>query len=298
MKVESLEGEIWKDIIGYEDRYEISNYGRVKKLCKRRKIRGKDIKRMEFLLKSADTRNTGWLSVCLRNGKHITIHSVKSLVVSNFIFNSQLTATEINRIVHKDGDKSNLNVNNLCLKSEEELIEDTWNDLYKILKPLCDEKERMLSYSEIIEQPKCQQLIYTTLKTDLVTVSNRFGFKYDKASYYKRKYGTIDDLVQHIKDKYNGIIPLEDEIIDDKGLTYWINTCGGIKKLRKYMNQPAINIFIALDNEWYDSTYDAKFANFLYINNITFEYNKRISTSSKRKYKYDFKITGLLAVNK
>ena len=92
--------EIWKDIEGYEGKYQVSNYGNVKSLNYRRK--GK-----ERLLKSNQYTN-GYLCVMLCNNtrKHYSIHR---LVADAFIHNPD----NLPCVNHKDENKHNNHVDNL-----------------------------------------------------------------------------------------------------------------------------------------------------------------------------------------
>lgn len=69
--------EIWKDIQGYEGRYQISNYGRVKSLNYHRE-------RREVILMLKKTR-TGYLVIGLRDGVKKKFFSVHKLVAMAFI---------------------------------------------------------------------------------------------------------------------------------------------------------------------------------------------------------------------
>jgi len=89
--------EIWKDIKGYEGKYQISNLGNVKSFLK-----GK-----EYLLKPYSTR--GYLSIGLWDGQKKQTVLIHRLVASAFIPNPN-GYKEIN---HKDENKSNNNINNL-----------------------------------------------------------------------------------------------------------------------------------------------------------------------------------------
>lgn len=103
--------EIWKDILGYEKLYQISNFGNVKSLDKKdslgRRVKGKQM--MPIF------RKDGYLDITLHKDgkcKHFLIHR---LVAQMFIKNSN-NYKEIN---HKDEDKTNNNINNLewCSRS-------------------------------------------------------------------------------------------------------------------------------------------------------------------------------------
>lgn len=115
---EDLEGEIWKPVVGYEDLYQISNYGVVKSLPKewvtgvstRRKHNGK-------LLSSSKSGN-GYLVVNLSKdgkGKNFTIHQLVSMAFLNHKPDGMATVVD-----HIDGNKINNRVNNLQVISNRE----------------------------------------------------------------------------------------------------------------------------------------------------------------------------------
>lgn len=93
--------EIWKAIEGYEGRYEVSNYGRVKSLNYHRT--GK-----EKVLKPAIDSNGYWRVGLYKNSKR-KFFSVHRLVAEAFLPNPQ-NLPEVN---HKDENKANNRVENL-----------------------------------------------------------------------------------------------------------------------------------------------------------------------------------------
>lgn len=100
--------EIWKDIEGYEGKYQVSNFGNVKRISVPKKGRGVKGYIRGGLLKP-DKDKAGYLRTTLcMNGKHkhFLIHR---LVGKAFICNPN-NFPEIN---HKDENKSNNNVDNL-----------------------------------------------------------------------------------------------------------------------------------------------------------------------------------------
>ena len=102
--------EIWKDINGYEGIYQISNTGRLKSL-KRLFIRKNNINpynKEEIILK-LQNNGKGYLFIRLsKNSKH-KYYYIHRLVALHFIDNPSNKPA----VNHKDGNKSNNNVNNL-----------------------------------------------------------------------------------------------------------------------------------------------------------------------------------------
>lgn len=91
--------EEWKDIVGFDGKYMVSNFGRVKS---------------KIIMKPRVTKN-GYLQIQLYlNGKHHPRY-IHRLVAENFI--GDISDREIN---HKDGNKKNNNINNLELVSHKE----------------------------------------------------------------------------------------------------------------------------------------------------------------------------------
>jgi hypothetical protein len=104
--------EIWKDIIGYEGLYQVSNLGRVKSLSRYDRLgryhTGK-------ILSDCDN-GTGYRIVGLKvDGKQKTF-TIHRLVATAFIENLH----NYDYVNHKDGDKTNNRVDNLewCTASE------------------------------------------------------------------------------------------------------------------------------------------------------------------------------------
>lgn len=103
--------ETWKDIPGYENIYQVSNIGRVKRLAYWHKVKLHNVNntfRQERILKIS-LNTSGYKQAYLCNnyiGKSIAIHR---LVASAFIENID-NKKQVN---HKDGNKLNNNVNNL-----------------------------------------------------------------------------------------------------------------------------------------------------------------------------------------
>lgn len=88
--------ELWKDIVGYEGLYQVSNFGRVKSLRYNK-------------IMSPGKNPDGYLFINLHKDKTRKYCAVHRLVSSAFI-DKPYNLSEVN---HKDSDKTNNNVNNL-----------------------------------------------------------------------------------------------------------------------------------------------------------------------------------------
>lgn len=139
--------EIWKDVIGYEDIYQISNLGRLKALP-RVWYSGKNgcvkKEKPEQIMKCRLAKNTGYCLVKLiKNGneKHVYIHR---LVAEAFIPNPN----NLPQVNHKDGNKENNCVSNLeWVTAKENIIH---AEKMKFRKPRKEYKEKItLTQDEI-----------------------------------------------------------------------------------------------------------------------------------------------------
>lgn len=106
--------EIWKDIPGYENLYQVSNLGRIKSL----NYQNKGISK---ILKQAKDYDGYCLVSLSKNGKHIT-KKVHRLVAETFLGNSAL------QVNHKDENKNNNTLNNL------EFCTPKYNTRYSVAK--------------------------------------------------------------------------------------------------------------------------------------------------------------------
>lgn len=110
--VQSLEGEIWLPITGYEGLYEVSNFGRVKSLPK------VGFRHNAQLLKQRDNGDGYKICQLMKNGKRRTI-STHRIVATAFLPNPECKQ----QVNHKDGDKYNNHSSNLewCTSSENQI---------------------------------------------------------------------------------------------------------------------------------------------------------------------------------
>ena len=104
--------EIWKQIEGYEGIYEVSNFGRVKRLLIT--LHSRFYK--EKILTNCFNNRTGYCFVALRKNDKDKNYSVHRLVAQAFIPNP----SNLSDVNHIDGNKLNNNIDNLewCTRSQ------------------------------------------------------------------------------------------------------------------------------------------------------------------------------------
>ena len=101
--------EEWKDIQGYEGKYQVSNHGRVKSLARYRKNNGNSQSFQGERILKQSVNNKGYCIVELCRDSKRKRHSVHRLVADAFIENNE-NREQVN---HKDENKQNNHVENL-----------------------------------------------------------------------------------------------------------------------------------------------------------------------------------------
>lgn len=112
MQSEDLPNEVWRDIVGYEGFYKVSNFGRIKSLYRRK----------EKILKPSFSKR-GYYALCLsKNGisKKVDVHI---LVAKAFIPNTQNNPV----VHHKDSNPLNNNADNLEWVTYSKNVEHIYN---------------------------------------------------------------------------------------------------------------------------------------------------------------------------
>lgn len=99
--------EVWKDVIGYEGIYQVSNTGEVKRIGTYKNQHGKEWTSNK-ILKPA-TKSNGYMFVGLSKDNKVSSKHIHRLVAEAFIPNPFNKPT----VNHKDGNKSNNTVENL-----------------------------------------------------------------------------------------------------------------------------------------------------------------------------------------
>ncbi len=99
--------EIWKDIVGYEGRYQVSNLGNVKSLDRVVINRWGNMVRNGAMMKPSKLNR--YYNINLMTDGKLKCFKVHRLIAIAFIPN-ELNLSQVN---HKDGDRYNNNVNNL-----------------------------------------------------------------------------------------------------------------------------------------------------------------------------------------
>lgn len=108
--------EVWKDIVGYEGRYQVSNIGRIKSLQEWNVNKGK-FRYRERIMSPTDNGN-GYLIVSLKNGNKRKNYYVHRLVATAFVSNPR----NVNYINHLDYNKTNNVFSNLEWTTQKENI--------------------------------------------------------------------------------------------------------------------------------------------------------------------------------
>ena len=141
--------EIWKDVTGFEEAYQVSNYGRIK----RKKRTDSHNKTHEERIMSPTIYRNGYMNVDLRMNNKSRRVSVHRLVAETFIENP-LNLPQVN---HKDENKTNNHVSNLEWCTAQYNIRYN-NGVERRRSTIIEKSNKVCKYSlegEFIEEFKC-----------------------------------------------------------------------------------------------------------------------------------------------
>lgn len=103
------EQEEWRDVVGYEGLYKVSNFGNVKSLHRKIKMKNGVWRTQEEIMIKKEITKPGYFRVMLCDGETRIHRAVHRLVADAFIPNSN----NYDCVNHIDGNKQNNFVNNL-----------------------------------------------------------------------------------------------------------------------------------------------------------------------------------------
>lgn len=162
--------EIWKSIINYEELYEVSNYGRVKSLPRKWRLK-------EKILKSSQGFG-GYLYVNLCKNKKQTLWRIHKLVLEAFLGPCSFGM----EVCHNDGNPENNFVGNLRYDTRKNNIKDTMkhgrtttgvkNRHAKLNnKKIIEIRESKLSYGELATR-------YSVSESNICLIKNKKRWKH------------------------------------------------------------------------------------------------------------------------
>lgn len=185
MNIESLDGEEWKDIIGYEGLYKISNYGRVMTFFRGNEVLSKEPVR---LLKGKIDKD-GYIEYRIgKNGKSKYVRSHR-LVAIHFIPNPENKA----QVNHIDGVKNNNHISNLewCTNSE--------NALHKFKIGLGEKSKDVASYThgkrcKLISIETGEEYIFNSMMKTSLFLEKRSSWM----QYYSDNIEVMTDKIKEL----------------------------------------------------------------------------------------------------
>lgn len=108
--MEDLENEIWKDVKNYEGNYQVSNFGRVRRISQKGKNRkGNRVWPVKYYLLKGTIGKIGYPLAALSKNGIVKICTIHRLVAEAFLDPVEFKA-DVN---HKDNDRINNHISNL-----------------------------------------------------------------------------------------------------------------------------------------------------------------------------------------
>lgn len=165
--------EVWKDIKGYEGKYKISNFGRVKSISRFINCCGSSRRMLKDKVMKAQVNSQGYLRIQLRKGNTYHWLRIHRIVASEFLEN-KINKPQVN---HIDGNKSNNNCSNLEFVTR---LENMRHAVDNRLMPHGEKShQHKLSCADVIKIRKLkkysgstQRIIASIFRVSEVTISN------------------------------------------------------------------------------------------------------------------------------
>ena len=151
LSLEDMEGEIWKDIEGYEGLYQVSNMGRVKSLermCKSRWGKTEYYRTVHSKILSQTPYTNGYLMIELSKNGKVKKFLAHRLVAMNFIENTENKPT----VDHKNTIVTDNRVENLRWFTHEQQMRENEATKKKCKEAIASRKQ---SYEQIKKQVRC-----------------------------------------------------------------------------------------------------------------------------------------------
>ena len=183
-QTESLDGEIWKPIKGFETKYHASNFGRIKSLSRNVLKAGCDLPvgKPAYILVPTIEERSGYASVGLSTGNETVTFRVHRLIAETFIPNPENKPT----IDHIDQNKLNNSVENLRWATHKENNNNGGASKLRITFEDGSYKE----YSSIKEASRDTKIASGTIsKNCRKNITSRSGWKFEYLEESKHSVG-------------------------------------------------------------------------------------------------------------
>jgi hypothetical protein len=178
--------EDWRDVVGYEDRYEISNFGNLRSksyLKKGRNVNGEFSFITQPRLMKPTVNGNGYLSVYLSRDGESANFVIHRLVAITFLENPD----NLPVVNHKDCDKTNNRVDNLEWCTQQHNVKHSYESGTKT--NLGDKHPRRVLNSEIV----CKMRKMFSEGIGVQKIADHFGFRYDttKSAITGKNWGHV-----------------------------------------------------------------------------------------------------------
>jgi hypothetical protein len=179
--------EIWKDILGFEGLYEVSNLGRVKSLCKKlnTEIRHNKTRISKEILLKPYLSYSGHPQVTLTHNYTHKVKRICILMITAFVQNNENKPF----VIHKDGDRKNNIIENL-----------EWSCVNETNNPYIDIKTK----KDLGIELKFDKITLTGDESKLIKYSNlRIGNTQHYYNYAGHRFGMLIPIL-YVKRITNG----------------------------------------------------------------------------------------------